>query len=62
MCPQNIGIKDHSLGNTDEGTNNCFDGEGSDIHALESGTNDDVTYASIDSNNLTYHRYKNNFT
>ena len=60
MCPQSIGIKDHSLGNTDEGTNNFFDGEDSDIRAVGLATNNNVVYTLIDSNKSARHRYQDN--
>ena len=52
---QNSRHKVHSLVNIYEGTNNFFDGEDNDIYALGPGTNDNVAYASIDSNKSICH-------
>ena len=39
-----------------------FDGENSDIYALEPVINNNIVYASIYSNKSTYHMYKDNIT
>ena len=62
MCFKNSQHKVHTLVNIDEDTNICFDGEDSDICAVGPGTNDNVAYASIDTNTSTCNRYMDNVT